>query len=263
MCLIFINCLQIYSSIVFLCLRKIVFDFIFLLFRLFVFVCALLIQPKTKVIIIISIIMASKSAIKFWSTSTTNRFQSSIHFSGLLIVCYSILLSSTSSSLGMLKKFYVSNPYCFFSCIFGSSLLLLLKSNKTIDFLVSKHNFNLQVLYIYKFISIKHYDDFRMKSSLLFNNLTNTIISSRMSKLNGHYYYYWRNKHSQYWIIDSAIYDNNQLTSIYILSLTLFFILLKNEAYFQFFFHYYYILYYDWHYHHCNDRLYLAINLSV
>lgn len=94
----------------------------------------------------------------------------------------------------------------FFSCIFGSSLLLLLKSNKTIDFLVSKHNFNLQVLYIYKFISIKHYDDFRMKSSLLFNNLTNTIISSRMSKLNGHYYYYWRNKHSQYWIIDSAIW---------------------------------------------------------
>ena len=184
MCLIFINCLQIYSSIVFLCLRKIVFDFIFLLFRLFVFVCALLIQPKTKVIIIISIIMASKSAIKFWSTSTTNRFQSSIHFSGLLIVCYSILLSSSSSSsLGMLKKFFVSNPYCFFSCIFGSSLLLLLKSNKTIDFLVSKHNFNLQVLYIYKFISIKHYDDFRMKfSKSNFRTFPTSLLRSTSTK---------------------------------------------------------------------------------
>lgn len=263
MCLIFINCLQIYSSIVFLCLRKIVFDFIFLLFRLFVFVCALLIQPKTKVIIIISIIMASKSAIKFWSTSTTNRFQSSMHFSGLLIVCYSILLSSSSSSsLGMLKKFYVSNPYCFFPVYLDQAYYYYWKATKRSISLFRSTILTFR-FYIYKFISIKYYDDFRMKSSLLFNNLTNTIISSRMSKLNGHYYYYWRNKHSQYWIIDSAIYDNNQLTSIYILSLTLFFILLKNEAYFQFFFHYYYILYYDWHYHHCNDRLYLAINLSV
>ncbi|KAH9415656.1 hypothetical protein DERP_000146 [Dermatophagoides pteronyssinus] len=54
--------------------------------------------------------MASKSTIKFWSTTTYNRFQSSIYLSCLLIVYLSSSFVKNNKTIDFLSTIYIFRP---------------------------------------------------------------------------------------------------------------------------------------------------------